>query len=193
MTTADRKTFGDAMTALQVAFGQKPDVAVTNVYWALLSDLDLPDFLRGVGACGRTLKWFPKPAEIREAAGVSPASACAEAWDVVRAAIDRFDYTRSVDFGVLVNAVIRNLGGWRFLCDRSVTDLNVWTRKEFERVYALLSRKDTRELYGPALLGAFGGEPVRIAICGVVPDRQGKIGGDRLGVVRELADGKANT
>ncbi len=194
MTSADKTTFADTITALQVALlnpGQKPDPAVVAAYWALLSDMSLADFLRGAGVCGRTLRWFPKPAEIRDAAGLSLASACTEAWDAVRAAIDRWDYTTSVDFGVLVNAVVRNLGGWRFLCDRPLTDLNVWTRKEFERVYALLSRKDERELHGPPLLGAFCGEPVRIAIGGVVPEERKQIGGERLSVVRELADAKS--
>jgi hypothetical protein len=68
-------------------------------------------------------------------------------------------------------------------------ELDVWGKKEFERVYALLATQPAESLNGAPLAGHFGGAPVRIAIPGHVPPRQIE-GGDRVApIVRQLADG----
>lgn len=86
-------------------------------------------------------------------------------------AMNKHDYTRSVDFGPLVNAVVRNMGGWLWLCDRDKDDLT-FDRKKFEELYTLLSVKPQDELRGAYLPGQFGGPVERIAIDGVTPARQ---------------------
>jgi hypothetical protein len=166
-----RPAFAKGIGALALSFGRPIDQPLLEAYWLLLRDLDLEQFVAAVVAAGKTLKWFPKPVEILELAGAGPTAtaalrkaAIAQAWEAVRTAMDRYDYTHSVDFGPLVNAVIRNLGGWQYLCSRSLRDL-VWDRKKFEELYEAFAVSRC-ELRGDPLSGRFGGEPVRIAIPG---------------------------
>ena len=191
MTEQERTTFSDSMTALGVIFGQAVDKTMRQAYWQFLRDLPMPDFLRAIEAAGKTLKWFPKPAELRELSGAGVAVNAAEAWEAVIGAMRKHDYTASVDFGPLVNAVVRNLGGWLWLCDRSERDLT-FERKKFEELYAAHATKDPAHLNGAPLLGQFGGTPVPIAIGGALPPKQ--IGGNQppfVDLVRQLADDKS--
>lgn len=163
MQATDKARFGDALTALGIAFGTEVGSAMREVYWRLLSDLDVSAVIRGCETAGRTLKWFPKPAEIRDLSGESTEARAAEAWEAVRTAMDRHDYTVSVDFGPLVNAVVRNLGGWRWLCDQKLTALP-FVRKDFERVFGAFVSKPPESLHGEALQGSMGGVTMRIPI-----------------------------
>lgn len=138
---------------------------------------------------------MPTPAELLELASAGGpralAAEIAEAWGAVRAAMDRHDYTTSVDFGTLVNAVVNNLGGWQQLCDKSIPDL-VWERKKFEELYAAFRAKPPGEMPDAGFCrGSFGGAPVRIAIGGSKPliaIEAPKNGAHQL--VRDLADEK---
>jgi hypothetical protein len=140
-------------------------------------------------------KFMPAPAELLALAGkVGPKAMTlrtAEAWEAVRAAMDRYDYTANVDFGPHVNAVIRNLGGWRLLCAKSIHDL-VWVRKEFEKLYEAFDGKDMGER-GEFLRGEFRDAPVvAVAIGGVKAPLSLPAKREALNeLVRELADGKA--
>lgn len=191
MTNDDKKPFGDCMTALQVAFGQKPDVAVTAAYWSFLSDLDLDSLKVAVNKAGRSLKFFPRPSELRDLSGGESIQAqAALAWEAVRGAMDRYDYTTSVDFGPLVNSIVRNLGGWTLLCDKSIPDL-VWVRKDFERLFAEFVDKTIDGERGSPLRGVHGGKPVRIMIGGKMPPLAIEAPTNGVSkVVRELAEAK---
>lgn len=141
-------------------------------------------------------RFMPSPAELRAFAGKNRVAEIAEAWEAVRRAVDRHDYTDSVDFGPLVNAVVRNVGGWQRLCALDREALDVWARKEFERIYEAFAPKDPATLNGAPHRGALGGRPVRIAIGGKLPpaplaeDRQSPAGQLRA-VVRDLAEAKS--
>lgn len=170
MNDDDRNAFGTSMVALGVVFNQPVDGVMLDAYWLFLSGLDKTAFGAAVFAAGRTLKWFPKPAELLELAGAGATARrgeVADAWEAVRTAMDRYDYIHSVDFGALVNAVVRNLGGWQALCARSSREL-IWERKRFEEIYELFSISKA-ELRGDPLPGYFGGKPTRIAIGGKLP------------------------
>lgn len=191
MSDAEKRQFKTALLALGVTFGVPVDKPLLAAYWQFLRGLDLQAFGVAVEAAGRTLKWFPKPAELLDLAGAGATArkaAAAEAWEAVCVAMGRYDYTMSVDFGPLVNAVIRNLGGWQALCGKSLREL-VWERKKFEEVFELFGTSRA-QLRGEPLQGRFGGEPARIAIGGQVPQRQlGDGGGTVLPIVRALAEG----
>ncbi|MEP6651801.1 MAG: DUF6475 domain-containing protein [Myxococcales bacterium] len=194
MTDADRTVFADTMTALQVAFGQRADPAVTASYWLFLGELSLPEFKVAAMKAGRELKFFPRPAELLALAGKGGPQALtiatAEAWEAVRGARRRHSYTVGVDFGPLVNAVVRNMGGWLAFCDKS-DDALVWERKKFEELYAAFTAKDAASLNGEPLRGAFPGVE-RVAIGGVLPPLQLAASPSPVGdLVRELADAKA--
>jgi hypothetical protein len=74
------------------------------------------------------------------------------AWSEVRAAISSVGGYASVDFGPLVNAVVRQMGGWRHLCNVESAQL-VWTGKEFCRMYGMVATTGAGN--GAALPGIF--------------------------------------
>lgn len=181
-----------AVTMLSETFRQPLSDAAAQGYLLALEDLTVDE----VGmVCKRALresKFMPSPAELLAFAGKTGAKVMeariADAWDAVRGAMDKHDYTTSVDFGPLVNAVVRSTGGWVELCAKSIPDL-VWVRKEFARLYEAFAEKDTATLRGEPLRGSFGGVPVRVPIGGVTPPlalpaKRGEV----ADTVRALAD-----
>ena len=192
MTDDDKPRFSDALTALGVVCGQQVNKVTLQAYWHFLSDMELAAFLGAVETAGRTLKFFPKPAELRELGGESIKAETAEAWGAVMDAKRRHDYTTSVNFGPLVNAVIANMGGWLRLCDRTLDEL-VWDRKKFEELYAAFRTKVPSN--APAFLrGAFGSVVVPVAIAGKVPPKALPERDNGIpAVVRELAQAKVGT
>lgn len=192
MTDADKTEFSDSITKLAVALSQVPSKPMLQAYWDFLRDLELSDFRRAVTEAGRESRFFPKASELRDLAGRSRVADIANAWEAVRTAMDRYDYTHSVDFGPLANAVVRNLGGWQALCAKSIPELT-WIRKDFERVYEAFVSTETSALRGEPLRGAFGGTPIRVAIAGVLPPLQLEARQNGVSaVVRQLAEAKSS-
>lgn len=114
-----------------------------EIYFIALKDIESGALDQAFKTALRTCKFFPAIAELRDLAGygladsqVSIESKALQAWSVVRDAMDRYDYGRSVDFGGTANAAIDNLGGWVRLCGLPQDELDKWTRKDFLRVYA---------------------------------------------------------
>ena len=184
------------LASLAIAFNRPADKELATVYWLALRDLTAEEIgvavERALGQC----RFFPPPAALRALAGKDHRAAVAEAWEAVRRAVDVHDYTTSVDFGPLVNAVVRNIGGWQRLCALDREALDVWARKEFERIFEAFAPKDPGALNGAPHRGAFGGAPVRIAIGGKLPPRMLREdprsnAGQLRSLVRELADGKS--
>jgi len=147
-------------------------------------------------ALGRALsecKFMPSPAELLAFAGKGGAKdltfRMAQAWEAVVWAMNRYDYTDSVDFGSLVNAIVRNMGGWVQLCNKTVPQL-VWERKKFEELYAAYVEKSDYGDSGRPLLGSMGYGAVPVPIGGVLPPKQ--IAApitDVSKLIRDLGDG----
>lgn len=192
MTDDDRTAFSDALTALGIASGQPVSTAMRDVYWQFLRDLGRDDFLRAVGIAGRTLKFFPKPSELRDFAEGPGRITPAMQWAHVRRTMDTLDVYGSPDFGAVCNAVIHALGGWKVLCEKSIPEL-VWYQKDFERLYAEYAAKDLTGLRIEGHVGEFGKPPTWCALPGTPePPKQIESPG-RNGInpiVRGLADDK---
>jgi Domain of unknown function (DUF6475) len=196
MKPEDAGVFGSTFAALCELFDKKPSLELSEIYWAVLKDkLAIDQFKQACAKCAARCKFMPKPAELLEAIGEGGAKdltfRIAQAWEAVYGAMNRYDYTDSVDFGPLVNAIVRNMGGWEQLCDKSIPDL-VWDRKKFEELYAAYVEKTSLGDSGKPLMGRFRTEPVQVPIGGVVPPRQ--IAPPRTEIsdlIRGLADGKS--
>lgn len=167
-----REHFGTVMTVLAETFNRPLTKGSLEGYWRALGGLSDAQM---AGACDRALescKFMPAPSELL--AFARPARSlvveAAAAWDAVRRAVDRVDWTVSqIDFGPHVNAVVRQLGGWDALCRANLTDLDVWKRKEFERLYVEFADKQIGDM-GHALEGPKEGKPyaaVTIGITGI--------------------------
>jgi hypothetical protein len=196
MTDQDKRAFADALTALGLATGAVVTKPLLAAYWALLRPLPLETFLTATEAAGRTLRWFPRPAELLDLGGAGASArkaAIAAAWEAVRAAMDRYDYLQTVDFGPTVNAVIRNMGGWQWLCGRSERALT-WDRKKFEELTELYVVSPPHALRGEPLPGTCFPRPVRIAIDGRLPALRTETPRAELpAIVRELAEQKSQS
>lgn len=140
-------------------------------------------------------KFLPTPTELLALAGKAGplvlAAEIAEAWTAARRARRIHSYTTGVDFGPLVNAVIRSMGGWLVFCAHNDDALEAFERKKFETAYAAFRARGELGAQGDALRGEFPGVE-RVAIGGCAPARQ--LGAKREPVadlVRELAEAKA--
>jgi len=186
--------FAAGFASLCELFNAKPSRQLAELYFVAVEDLTPEEWTIAVERATGTAVYMPKPAELRNLAGRGEQQRKLEAvvaWEVVRAAMDKYDYTRSVDFGPLVNAVVRNLGGWIKLCERSERDLT-WERKRFEETYLIFAGTKISAHSAAPLRGQFGGKPVLFQIPGQPPRRVALPEGDTPGlqIVRDLADKK---
>ena len=165
-----------AITMLSEYFRQPLTDAAAQAYIIGLEDLTPEEIETSTKRAIRECKFMPSAAELLAFAGKGGPkeieAAGVHAWEAVRQAMDDYDYTTSVDFGPLINAVCHNLGGWQFLCDATTRAL-VFIRKDFERVYAMMADARPGSLHGDPLRGAFAGPAVRIAVAG--QERRGQI------------------
>lgn len=116
MTVRDVNRF----TAGLVALADLLDVTLAETriegYFKALADLPIETVEAALDVCARSCKFFPKPAEIREAVLGTPADHAALAWDRVLTAIGVHGFRSSVDFrDPVVHAVIDSMGGWHVL------------------------------------------------------------------------------
>ncbi len=126
-------------------------------YWMGLSDLSLDAVNRAATEALRTSEFMPTVAKIRELAGVlNPTDRAVIAWRATQKAIPRHGYYDSIECDdPILNATIRNLGGWIEWCEREERDDEVWVRKEFERIYVSLCRTGVSKIEGGPLTGWF--------------------------------------
>ena len=123
-----------AVTTLSETYRQPLTQAAARGYTIGLEDLTQEQLAVATKRAIREAKFMPTPAELRAFVGLGGPRALEaagiEAWEAVRKAMDDHDYTASVDFGPLANAVVRNLGGWRWLCGQKLTSMP-FIRKDF--------------------------------------------------------------
>lgn len=188
MQEHERAEFVGVVAAMASTFRQEATEAMFEGYWMGLSDLKLPAIKQAIAKAMRESKFMPSCVELRTLAGEMPlADRALKAWDAVQRAVKRPSCHHSVNFDdAVVNAAIRNLGGWMNLDDRMKGDDRKWTRKEFIEVYESLCRTGIAPGSGGHLIGfheydsRFGryvrlpllSPPVLIS-CGLPPHRPG--------------------
>lgn len=202
-----REVFATSLAVLGATFDRKVSPGLIEGYWLALEHLEESEMALAVKQALATCKFMPSPAELLAFAR-PPRDRNADvvqAWQVVRKAIDKHDYlVASIDFGPLVNAVIRNLGGWDTLCRATLPELDNpgWLRKRFDEIYKSLATADAQTLHGEPLAGALppkwdkpihvvvpldGSEPVlRLEPTGASDARK-----SIAAHIQDLADGKA--
>lgn len=154
-----REVFGTVLAMLGATFDRKVTPGMLEGYWTVLEHLSEDEIKAATKRALAECKFMPAPSEMLALARPArdPNLAAIQAWQEVRKAIDVHDYlVASIDFGPLVNAVIRNLGGWDTLCRATLPELDNpgWLRKRFEEVYAALSTANPQALHGSPLAGA---------------------------------------
>lgn len=155
MDNCDRDGFTKVLRMLAATYDKEASVDFIEAYWLALEDLSLDDIKFAANEALRRLEWMPRPAYLRKIIGdVEPDHRAAIAWQVVRKALSQHGTYTSVDFDdPVINASIRNMGGWVALGQKSGEDFEVWTRKEFERIYQSIYHTGITEEAGAYLVG----------------------------------------
>lgn len=145
----DRVRFTTLLQALCAAKRVEATEALQLGYWLGCQGLSDDDFTKAIERALRESNFMPSPHELRALAGEEQIETKAiHAWATVLRSIGAVGSYQSVDFGPLVNAVIRSMGGWVELCGRDSEELREWGRKDFESTY--------KRLAGSAYLGEMG-------------------------------------
>ena len=156
MNADDMPRFAVAMNGLAASFRQEPSKALLHGYRIGLEDLPIEAVETAVARALKECTFMPPPAELRKLSGcgMTPDDRAVLAWEVFQEAVSHHGYYESVNFDdPVINATVRNLGGWMPLIERLDVDDLKWVRKEFLQTYAALARTGISREAGLALLG----------------------------------------
>lgn len=155
MTESDRQKFAVAIGAMFETFGVEATEDLMRGYWIGLCDLSIESveiaILRAIRECER----LARPFDLRKLSGEQTGEVKAIlAWDEVQKALPLGPY-KHVDFcDRVVNAVIRNMGGWPSFVERFTSaEEEKWVRQEFIRCYRALSQSSLNDDACQPLIG----------------------------------------
>ena len=148
------KRFSTLLMGLMQAHQIEPTEAMLQVYSLALADLTPEQMQTAVMRAIREVPRMPRPAELRELAGVNIGSdtKAIEAWGDVQRAVPVGSY-KWLDFAdQRINATIRNLGGWpNFLQRLDGAESEKWARHEFLKTYAAIGENPSAEACRPLI------------------------------------------
>lgn len=160
MTNQDRERFAELMLGVGETYGEPVSDARMEIYFRALADLTFDDLNVAVSAHVRTQKFFPRPAELREAIGGSVDDQAEMAWAHVRREVRRVGWT-GMEPGpngqpqnpprwpdeATKRAALELFGGWRALCESLPADGVglVTAAKQFKASFAAYARRDLRD------------------------------------------------
>lgn len=133
------KDFRDGMERLAATFGRDLSPTLLRVYGDQFGDWSAEAWAHVVNRACADLKFWPKPVELAEMAAVSRGDAVERAWGVVEQALRSVSRYRSIDFGPVVNAAIRHIGGWEKLCNTPTAELH-FRQQDFRKALDMYSR-----------------------------------------------------
>lgn len=134
---SDWNQFLTGMKVLCETFQREPSELLVLAYWKALDHLSIEEFERAVIKAVGSLRFFPKPVELRELVRGDAGAEAALAWDRVERAMSSFGTYRSVQFDdPAIHLAIESMGGWVSFGTRE-PDGEDWHRKEFERLYRI--------------------------------------------------------
>jgi len=136
MHPRDKAEFATILLSTGELYGKPPSDGAIALYWQALQDLTLEQVRVGVSMHMRDPdagQYMPKPADILRQFR-RKAKEAVIAWSEVEYAMLAQGAYRSVRFAdETTNAVIKDLGGWPWICSQNIDA--PWTQKEFERRY----------------------------------------------------------
>ena len=148
------RRFTTLLEGLMQAHQVEPTEAMVDVYSLAMIDLEPEQMQAAVIRAIRELPRMPKPAELRELAGVNVAedTRAVEAWADVQRAVPAGPY-KWIDFAdQRINATIRSLGGWpNFLESFNDAESEKWARHNFMKAYAAIGDRLSPEACRPLI------------------------------------------
>lgn len=137
---ANKQKIAATVGMLCEAFNRKPSAATFMAYEIGLdgiTDEQLDRAVHSVLSGGD--EFMPTPGQLRALSvtgGLGVDAYADRAWALLCRAIDKFGSARSVNFrDALINATVRFMGGWEFICQRPVEEFEKWTKKDFREAY----------------------------------------------------------
>lgn len=156
-----------AISAAAETLGRPLSPAALKMYVEILAEASVEDVERACAESLRTNNFLPAPAKLLEMSGlgsVTPDDRAMLAWESVCRAVTRYGAYKHVSFDdPIINAAIRNIGGWPSICERSHEEFETWTRKEFLRAYVAFLRSGVSAESCEPLPGLSQAGPVRMA------------------------------
>jgi len=141
MTDREKPEFMKLLMSTADLHGKELSTDVVELWWNSLNLFGLVQVKRAFSKHIQDPvkgEWMPKPANIIAKLEGSPERSALLAWTEVEEAVSRIGRYETVQFAdPVINAVIRNLGGWISLCDQDLDE--PWMQKEFERRYLAYS------------------------------------------------------
>lgn len=152
MTAADSKAFAAILHGLAEIYGEAVSPLRAELYFRALDDLSLEDVKRAANLHSRRSKFFPKPAELREAV-TGPVEDRAElAWSAVLKLVRRCGYYQEPareDWPdeQTRRAAMELYGGWHRLCEALPGEGVglVTAAKQFKATYGAYARREEYE------------------------------------------------
>jgi hypothetical protein len=173
-----RQEFAQGIALLTGSVGKPMPDEQLAAWYALLSDLTAEQLRRGIVQTLHTHQYagFPPLGTVRTNAlagtQVSAKDRPLAAWQALLYAIGHVGVYDSPNFDdAIINAVVRELGGWPILCDTPTEGMQ-WLEKRFCAIYsalcgANLPEEQTRRLAGTTEItnarNGYSMEPVRVA------------------------------
>jgi hypothetical protein len=149
MTEHDRQPFAELLLAIGETYGEPVSDARLEIYFRALSDLDFTDVRSAADIHVRMQKFFPRPAELREAVEGSVEDQAELAWSHVRREIRRVGYlgVPSWPDEATRRAAHELYGGWTALCSNLPAEGVglVTAAKQFKATYGAYARLEAHE------------------------------------------------
>lgn len=136
------REFAETIALMTATVGKDMQEAQLQAWYSILGELTVEQLRRGIVETLRHHQFagFPPVGTILANAGATSKveDTALLAWAVVRHAIARVGGYDSADFSPIVNATIRELGGWVTVCN-TLTDEMQWLEKRFCAAYRAFS------------------------------------------------------
>ena len=172
----DKKRLAVAVGVLGESFGREVTPITIRAYELGLDEIAIEEIEKAVSRAIAEKKFMPVPAELRELSGeLLPQDRAIKAWAVFREARRIYGYYRSVNFDdSLINATVRNLGGWMRVDDEidnmTIHEYETFFRKKFEQIYVSLYHSGIRMEDAQPLMGFCEMENLRLGFDPHDPD-----------------------
>lgn len=147
-TDGDKQRFQIAICGLWQTFnpvGQPLPIETQRAYLMALGDLGIDAVESAMMRAMRSLKWFPKPVEIRDLCGLSDAAGVHRAWSKLQHAMVRYGCYDVITFAdPALSATVKAMGGMRHLASMPIKEFETFGWHRFKECYqSMLYTRDT--------------------------------------------------
>ena len=148
----NKQDFLNVINRAAIVYEKEISMQFIESYWLLLKEYDFKDFSDAMNIVCRTLKFWPRPAEIieiikkRKGPVVSIEALAEQQWRFVINAVRHGGIDRPIIFDDLITRdLVNRQFSWRYLCGIKQKD-EVWEQKRFCASYELIAEYGQHDL-----------------------------------------------